>query len=92
MNSIIETGCYTFHLKEETGQWQMFLEYEPSSLQLPAPSSSKSQTDASKVRKEKWNSEQIGDFVRKLGFVDKDKEKGGERITLFLHFNQVSWI
>ena len=41
------------------------------------------------VRKEKKNSEQIRDFVRKLGFVDEEK-KGGDQIRHFLQLNQVS--
>lgn len=36
-----------------------------------------------------WTSEQIGDFVRKLGFLHSEKE-GGERIKSFLHLNFVS--
>lgn len=42
-----------------------------------------------KQREEKMNSEQVRDFVRKLGFVDKDK-KGGNQIKQFLHLYQVS--
>ena len=39
---------------------------------------------------ERWNTEQIGDFVRKLGFLDKEKDKGeGDKIKHFLHVNEV---
>ena len=38
---------------------------------------------------EQWNSEQIGDFVRKLGFIDLEKE-GGEKIKHFRYINTVS--
>jgi len=38
---------------------------------------------------ELWNSEQISDFVRKLGFLDTEKE-GGDKIKHFLHVNEVS--
>ena len=39
---------------------------------------------------ERWNTEQIGDFVRKLGFLDKEKDKeGGDKIKHFLHINEV---
>ena len=39
---------------------------------------------------EHWNTEQIGDFVRKLGFLDKEKDKGeGYKIKHFLHVNEV---
>ncbi len=49
-----------------------------------------------------WNEEQISDFVRKLGFLDKrsesdekereevgGREDPGEQINRFLHLNQV---
>ena len=39
--------------------------------------------------KQRWNSEQIADFVRKLGFLDTKKE-GGDIIKKFLHLNSVS--
>ena len=38
---------------------------------------------------QRWNSEQIADFVRKLGFLDTKKE-GGDMIRKFLHLNSVS--
>ena len=42
---------------------------------------------------EKWNTEQVGDFVRKLGFFEKEKDReGGEKIKHFLHVNQVTII
>ena len=40
---------------------------------------------------EQWNSEQIGDFVRKLGFMDTERE-GGEKIKHFRHISSVSMI
>ena len=39
-------------------------------------------------RKENWNKEQINDFVRKLGFLDAQREGGGQ-IKHFLHINEV---
>lgn len=39
-------------------------------------------------RKENWNKEQINDFVRKLGFLDTQRE-GGDQIKHFLHINEV---
>lgn len=42
-----------------------------------------------KTKQEQWNSEQIGDFVRKLGFMDTKKE-GGEKIKHFRHISSVS--
>ena len=42
---------------------------------------------------ERWNTEQIGDFVRKLGFLDKEKDKeGGDKIKHFLHVSEVMWM
>ncbi len=41
--------------------------------------------------KPQWNSEQIGDFVRKLGFMDTERE-GGEKIKHFRHISSVSMI
>ena len=39
---------------------------------------------------ERWNTEQIGDFVRKLEFLDKEKDKGErDKIKHFLHVNEV---
>ena len=40
------------------------------------------------VNVQHWNSEQISDFVRKLGFLDTEKE-GGDKIKHFLHINEV---
>lgn len=37
---------------------------------------------------QRWTSEQISDFVRKLGFLDAEKE-GGVKIKEFLHLNSV---
>ena len=38
-----------------------------------------------------WNTEQISDFVRKLGFLDKEKDKV-EGIRQFLHINEVKYV
>jgi hypothetical protein len=46
-----------------------------------------SRSDSVGVHRE-MNGEQIRDFVRKLGFLDKDKDD--EKIKHFLHLNQVS--
>ncbi len=37
---------------------------------------------------ESMNIDQVKDFVRKLGFMDKEKE-GGDKIKHFLHLSQV---
>ena len=41
------------------------------------------------TNRQSWNSEQISDFVRKLGFLDKAKEEG-KQIKHFLHINEVT--
>ena len=69
------------------------LEYSPSPLhQFPPPSLPSSQPssleDQDVVNMQRWNSEQISDFVRKLGFLDTEKE-GGHDIKHFLHVNEV---
>ena len=43
----------------------------------------------SHFKPEQWNSEQIGDFVRKLGFMDT-RDEGGEKIKHFRHISSVS--
>ena len=40
------------------------------------------------VNVQHWNSEQISDFVRKLGFLDTEKE-AGDKIKHFLRINEV---
>lgn len=65
------------------GSGQMFLRYELTSRKLT------SADERSQVHQENWNSEQIRDFVRKLGFVDKDKAESGVQIKRFLSLNQV---
>ena len=40
------------------------------------------------VVEQKWSNEQIGDFVRKLGFLDAEGSDG-DKINQFLHLNQV---
>ncbi len=41
-----------------------------------------------KFQVKSMNIEQVKDFVRKLGFMDKEKE-GGDKIKHFLHLSQV---
>ena len=45
-------------------------------------------TEVTQAKKECWNHEQISDFIRKLGFLDEEKE-GGEGIKHFLHVSEV---
>ena len=69
------------------------LEYSPSPLhQFPPPSLPSSQPssleDQDVVNMQHWNSEQISDFVRKLGFLGTEQEVG-DKIKHFLHVNEV---
>ena len=47
-----------------------------------------SQQEETGIIMEKWGSEQITDFVRKLGFVESTKDE--EQIHFFLHLNEVA--
>ena len=87
LDCVIDTGRYVFQVDElGRSEVQMLLEYEPMSIEPFHPQNhTKSVTQSQ--HKETWNQEQIGDFVRKLGFVDK--KKGEEKIKYFLHLNQV---
>ena len=79
---------------------QLFLEYEPvtvASKTATATNSEGSEPQCNvvkpaavqdKPRKEFKNNEQIDDFLRKLGFMDKERE-GGDFIKQFLHLSQV---
>ena len=50
----------------------------------------KQQETNMQVIMEKWGSEQITDFVRKLGVMESRKDE--EQIHLFLHLNEVTYI
>ena len=81
----------------------MTLEYTPSTSLDPAsesivgyagrasPAQSVHQAKVADVTKikESWTSEQINDFVRKLGFLDTGREEERDQIKLFLHINEV---
>ena len=62
----------------------------PQPQATPTPFFSKEDTPTmGGAIEQRWANEQIADFVRKLGFLDAEKE-GGEKIKLFLHLNSVS--
>ena len=90
LDCIIRTGNYHFQTSDTSGGGaELILEYIPSlSHQFPPtlPHSQPSSQEDSEVQC--WNSEQINDFVRKLGFLDTEKE-GGDKIKHFLHINEV---
>ena len=80
LDCIITTGNYLFQTSDTSGSGtELILEYSPSHSQPASQENSEVQC---------WNSEQINDFVRKLGFLDTEKE-GGDKIKHFLHINEV---
>lgn len=105
MECISNTGVYIFNLGEadeiSSEKNLMLLEYQPEQLTIDsscspsphhnvdAPLQVHAKFQMKKARIERWNSEQIRDFVRKLGFLDKDEE-GGDNIKHFLQLNQVT--
>ena len=103
LDIILKTGSYSFKLPID-GAVQMTLDYTPSPSQSTSITDGKTSGSHSIVsqtepkvegiaykppKQEQWNYEQIGDFVRKLGFMDTEKE-GGERIKHFRHISGVS--
>ena len=99
----METGSYTFHFGVDPGvesgedlggtlKGELYLEYEPfyAASESEAVDSSRGGSVRSQPqqRKERKNAEQINDFLRKIGFVDSEKE-GGDFIKQFLHLSQV---
>lgn len=84
----MRTGSYLFRFQGENIdiKGEVLLEYDSTT-------SSSAQTSMNELnvnRKETWSSEQIRDFVRKLGFIDKDRDSGQQKlIAQFLHTNEV---
>ena len=80
----MNTGKFQFQLSNN--QCDIHLIYQPSFQGT-------SQRTASNVAvegiEERWTGERIGDFVRKLGFLHKEKN-GCDEIKQFLHLNSVS--
>lgn len=80
---------------------ELFLNYEAYSLLHPSQSSSDIKSLAAQtvgniqqkeVYSQKLNSEQIKDFLRKLGFIDKEKKEEDTSIKDFLYLSQVNLI
>ena len=101
LDSIIQTGHYQFEFSS-TEAIVISLHYchadsaqatplgQPSSLEEGPPQRPQAGKKEGKegTGKERWSKEQIDDFVRKLGFLDAEKE-GGDKIKHFLHLNEV---
>lgn len=89
-NSSMEDDCF------EAKSSQIYLEYEintgspPQSGVNPKTSNTEKQLSSNvKSRKKQClNDDQINDFLRKLGFIDKEKE-GDHSIKNFLYLSQV---
>ena len=100
LDHILETGIFNFMLSsDETSTADILLVYQPSQPVIAQPDTNfigredgeRSPLDrgSTLIVDQHWNSEHIADFVRKLGFLDTERE-GGERIKLFIHLNSVS--
>ena len=91
LDCIIATGNYLFQTPDTSSRGaELILEYSPSQQFNPTSLSQPSNPEDPELRTsvQRWNSEQISDFVRKLGFLDTEKE-GGDKIKEFLHVNEV---
>ena len=98
MDNIIQTGHYQFEFSSteaivislhycHRGSAQATPSGQPSSVEEGLPQRLKKVAKEGSG-KERWSKEQIDDFVRKLGFLDSEKE-GGDKIKNFLHLNEV---
>ena len=98
LEKIFETGHYNFIIPENIAEpGRVELTYKPSSKRAVLVSTelpSEEQTSMvpnldDNVKEETWDSEQTGNFARKLGFLDSEKA-GGELVKPFLQINEVS--
>ena len=95
---MLEYSPSTFH--QSTPPPPLFPSSQPSTLEDPKALPLQMQTlqresqsghereMTQMVNVQHWNSEQISDFVRKLGFLDTENE-GGDKVKHFLHINEV---
>ena len=89
LERILQTGYYSFNVPENTADLgEVELKCKPSSKQAPFQSSNGENVFDDFEKEETWDSEQIGAFARKLGFLDS-KKADGEMVKLFLHVNEV---
>ena len=91
MDNIIQTGHYQFEFSS-TEAIVISLHYCHGGSAQATPSGQSCSLEKKEAKegsgKERWSKEQIDDFVRKLGFLDSEKE-GGDKIKNFLHLNEV---
>jgi len=97
LESIFQTGHYSFIIPESIAEpGRVELTYKPSSKRVVLVSSDLSSEEQASivpnlddsVKEETWDSEQTGNFARKLGFLDSEKA-GGELVKPFLQINEV---
>ena len=102
LEKIFQTGQYNFIIPENIADPGKFeLMYKPStkrpSIVLAETLSEKQtsvipkQDNPVKADLEIWDCDQIGTFVRKLGFLDSEKA-GGCMVKPFLHINEVCFV
>ena len=86
---VLETGYYQFFLRltPEGVQGSVELLYRRS---VYTDEGACLQGRSSYMVEQKWNEEQINDFVRKLGFLDAEVETG-VKINQFLYLSQVCY-
>ena len=74
LSCIIKTGHYKFNfsLTRTSGRDQIELIYLPSSESSSNTSDGEATDSLDRPKYEKWNREQIDEFVRKLGFLDSN--------------------
>ena len=98
LEKIFQTGHYSFIIPENIAEpGRVELIYKPSSKRAAlvkdeSPSEDQASTVPNlddNVKEETWDSEQTGNFARKLGFLDSEKA-GGELVKPFLQINEVS--
>lgn len=91
LDCIIATGYYLLQTPDASSRGaELILEYSPSQQFTPTSLSQPPNLEGPElgINVQHWNTEQIGDFVRKLGFLDTEKE-GGDKIKNFLHVHEV---
>ena len=101
LDHILDTGIFNFTFSsDESSTADIILVYQPSQPVTAQPDTDSIGSLGDRERSpldrgstlivdQHWNSEHIADFVRKLGFLDTERE-GGDRIKFFIHLNSVS--
>lgn len=92
LKHIMETGYYQFslHLTSDgvTGNVELLHQRSMYSSCEKGEEIKATMTRSTYMVEQKWNNEEINDFVRKLGFLDVKGEMGA-KIDHFIYVNQV---